>query len=463
LLLVLGGTVLPGSVASAVATRSVLTIGSVSPAPFYPRVRDGWRDEIKVGYRIKRCAGCDVVVRQRVLTAHGFVLFSKNRAIPTKATGPFAFRWNGRRGSGALVKPGNYMFELCIAARGNCDRAWGRAATGTQARWVGAGAVLSTAGTGILLGGKPFVPVGFSLIGTLAPPGCRGPATVAARHFEESVGIARAWGANTLRLQVSQEGLTGAAQAVYLDQVKAAVAMARGKGFAVIISLQDQWRACGRNHELPSAQSLAAWTKLAPVFGTDHAVMFELFNEPRSCMSSACWAQWRNGGSTPLKNHGDPAVGHQGLVEAIRHVTRNVIVADGAYWSFTLRGLSRPLVGTNIAYAWHPFYYRQASNWDARAGFVQRALHVPLLASEWNPSSNTGGNYPWCGTKARTMANRLVGWLSSRHVGIVFQGLDQPKETSLVWDWGEITACGTPHPASGYFARAWMGARSIAF
>lgn len=163
---------------------------------------------------------------------------------------------------------------------------------------------------------------GFNMIGALSPAWCnQGNGVAAHQHFGATeLQTARdGWHANAIRLQISQRGLedptlTASERSDYLALVVSDVQLARSLGLVVILSMQDQGIGCGPVHPLPSSQTVAAWSVLAPAFKNWRYVMFELFNEPHNDTSDAAWAQWRDGGATPLSNLGDAPVGYQMLV-----------------------------------------------------------------------------------------------------------------------------------------------------
>jgi chitodextrinase len=324
---------------------------------------------------------------------------------------------------------------------------------------------VTVAGNRLLRDGEPFVPRGFNSIGLLAPPWCQaGAAVTAAAHFGVAeLAAARAWGANTLRFQVSQRGLADPAVAQadrdsYLARVESGVALARADGFVVIVSLQDQSLGCGTGHPLPSAQSEAAWDILAPAFGDDPDVMFELFNEPQNGTDAAGWAQWLNGGSTPLGNQGVVAVGHQQLLQDVRAAgATNVVIADGASHAAQLQGMPTlvdSLVTPNVVDAVHPYYYTDgAAKWDQRFGYLTTT--TPVIATEWNYQSGD------CGKKAETLAPTLLQYLLDHDIGVLGHALDVAPTGapySLMtpdWTWTP-TQCGTAYGGAGQVLRTYF-------
>ena len=312
-------------------------------------------------------------------------------------------------------------------------------------------------GNRLLRDGEPFLPRGFNLIGLLTPDWCDRPTGVAARdHFGPAeLAAARAWHADTLRFQVSQRGLTDPAvpaadRRAYLQRVVAGVALARGAGFTVVVSMQDQFFGCGAVHPMPSRQTVDAWTVLAPALQGDPYVLFELFNEPRNEADPAGWAQWRDGGSAPDANRGDPAVGHQALVDHLRGLgSRNVLVADVARLGERTTGLPRltdPL--GRLAYGIHPYVYTAGPAWWERQ-YGAAAASVPLVATEWNHLA------AGCGTAEQGLAADLLGYLARHRIGVLGHAFDVPGTTVADWTW-RPTACGTPSGGSGLTLRTFF-------
>jgi hypothetical protein len=312
-------------------------------------------------------------------------------------------------------------------------------------------------GNRLLRDGRPWLPRGFNMVGLLTPDWCPRPVGVAAReHFgAEQLAAARSWGADALRFQVSQRGLADPAigqadRIAYRDSVLDGVALARKAGFAVVVSMQDQFFGCGDVHPLPSAVTVDAWSVLAPPLADDPAVLLELFNEPRNEADAAGWAQWRDGGTSPDANLGDPAVGHQALVDHVRGLgSSNVLVADVARLGGRSTGL--PLLSDplgRMAYAIHPYYYVRGEHWwdDHYGDLAERA---PVLATEWN--------YPaeGCGADFELMAPDLLDYLRRHGIGVFGHAFDIPGTTIADWSWTP-TECGTASGGSGALLREFF-------
>ena len=333
---------------------------------------------------------------------------------------------------------------------------------------------LRVVGDGITRGGQPFLARGLSLVGTLAGAGCtHQETTAAAGHLgqQEMNALASGWHANTVRLQVSQTALSDPVTAdvtTYLDAVAAAVSEAHQAGMAVILSMQDQALSCGPSHPLPSQETRTAWANLAPRFGADADVAFELFNEPHDGAAPAPgtlpgpgqWDEWLSGGTGPDPNLGTPAVGHQRLVDDIRATgATNVLIADGLNKAGVLQGvplLHDTLATPNIVYAVHPYYYALGvDDWAYRFGTLAR--QVPVLATEWNYPTSV------CGTTPQTLAPQFLSYLSSVGIGVLGQAADLGIGTLLMADWAwSPTTCGTVTAGPGVdFAAATAAAAAV--
>ena len=309
---------------------------------------------------------------------------------------------------------------------------------------------MSVSGNRLTLNGVPFLARGFNMVALLTPPWCvRKETQPAAAMFSQSeMDVAKAWRANTLRFQVSQDGLTDptvsqADRDAYLAQVESGVALARENGFTVILSMQDQYLGCGQVHPLPSSQTVDAWNVLAPVYADDPYVMFELFNEPTNTNDSAGWAQWKDGGTSPDANLGDPAVGEQTLIDQIRALgNTNVVIADAARNAERTSGM--PLLSDptgNLAYAIHPYFYTNGPSWwDAEYGAYTPT--VPVIATEWNYRASG------CGTAYEQLAPALLAYLGAHGIGVLGHALDVPKTLVADSNWTP-TKCGTAVGGSG--------------
>jgi hypothetical protein len=341
---------------------------------------------------------------------------------------------------------------LCLGLAGSLVGVWSLGGAVHRPSMPAASAVqeIGVSGNRLTRGAEPFLPRGFNMIGLLTPEWCDRPAGIAAReHFgQQEMDAARAWHANTLRFQVSQRGLADptipeADRNAYLARVVEGVTLARENGFVVIVSMQDQSIGCGDVHPMPSAETVDAWSVVAPPFLDDPQVMFELFNEPRNDATTAGWTQWLDGGSFPNPNLGDPAVGHQALVVHLRTMrSTNVLIADAARLGGQTVGMPRlDDPAGRIAYAIHPYAFEPGPRWWERQ-YGPPAADVPVLATEWNYRADD------CGGARERLAPDLLDYLRRHGIGVLGHAFDHLGHTVADWAWTP-TACGTARGGSG--------------
>ena len=281
------------------------------------------------------------------------------------------------------------------------------------------------AGNRFLRDGAAFVPVGFSLVALVNPTGEGETAWAARRLSDRTMQEALAWGANTIRFQLSQRGLDPTdplySQA-YLDRITAGVALARARGLAVILSIQDQGPSGGSSHAQPSEATIRDWQTLTTLFNADQNVIYEIFNEPQNRPTPEGWAVWRNGGP-PERNQGTPAVGHQRVLEAIRASgSTNVVIADAGQFGQRLDGV--PLLHDplgQVAYGVHPYLthtLRFPQDWEPGFGFLR--TQYPVVATEWTAVSRVR----FCKPEWATTAPLLLDYLRMHDIGVMAWSLD---------------------------------------
>ena len=260
-----------------------------------------------------------------------------------------------------------------------------------------ASAIVGVSGNSLTVDGAPYEPRSVVIRGFTAPAAFEaqhepvaaegravyGPAELAAAH---------AFGADTLRFLISQPGLDPQSKIydpTYLPSIRTAVTEARQSGFLVLLAMQDESPSGDPSpHPMPIAETQSDWDELAPLFGHDRGIMFELYNEPILDESAANWQIWLNGGQTG----NDTAIGMQPMIDHLRaESVQNVFVLDGLQSAHTLQGLPQvtdPL--GRVAYAVHPYFVGAApdeSLWDPDFGIPSRS--VPVFADEWAAESGT--------------------------------------------------------------------------
>ena len=302
---------------------------------------------------------------------------------------------------------------------------------------------------------KPWVPHGLSFFGRLVPSQRQAdPSTAAARerYSATTIGLARAIGADVVRLQIGLPFLDPQSPEYdkdYLGEVKDAVAQARRAGFSVIVSLQWEGRTGVKPVEMqPKASALRAWMAVAPAFAGDLGVAFELFNEPVSPAEPGPgqWDVWR--------------VGHQALIDALRRSgVRNLLIADGQHGAQRLEGapaLVDPL--GQLAYSVHPYFGQEDNSpqgWDARFG--RFAATHPVIVTEWGHAARQ------CERGGADQVAQLLDYLAARRIGVVVYGADEVHSRVLRWQddqpvWSSYRGrpCNGAAAGPGELLRTWF-------
>ena len=281
------------------------------------------------------------------------------------------------------------------------------------------------AGNRLLRDGVAFVPAGFTMVALVNPEGVGETAWAARRLDDRTMDEALAWGANTIRFQLSQRGLDPTdplySQA-YLDRITTGVALARGRGLVVILAIQDQGPSGGISHAQPSEATIRDWQTLTALFNGDQNVVYEIFNEPQNRPTGPGWSVWRGGGPAD-RNQGTPAVGHQRVLEAIRATgATNVVIADAGQFGQRLDGI--PLLHDplgQVAYGVHPYLthtLREPTDWEPGFGFLH--TQYPVVATEWTAVSKVR----FCEPEWAMTSPLLLDYLQQRDIGMMAWALD---------------------------------------
>jgi len=219
---------------------------------------------------------------------------------------------------------------------------------------------------------------------------------------EASVEAIASWHVNVVRIPLNEDcwlGINGAPArtAIYHEELRRYVDRLHAHGLYAILDLH--WSAPGTTlshigpgfagfYEMADREHAPAfWASLASYFADDHAVLFDLYNEP----NNISWSCWRNGCSAPRDYE---TAGMQELIEAIRDAgaTQPVMVGGlelagqlGQEWLE-----NRPVdpQGQLVASA-HVYGYTNAGKLDRNIGVVARRFPVVLgEAGESNCADN---------------------------------------------------------------------------
>jgi hypothetical protein len=271
------------------------------------------------------------------------------------------------------------------------------------------------------------------------------------RSAEAQIRAARAWHVNTVRLQIVQDKMVGAAgksySQRYANTVRAIVHYALGHGLFVVLNAQTEislhWI---DNENLPTAVTYAFWRHMTALYGHNPRVIFDLFNEPRYCN----WPQWQ--------------AAFQPLVSHVRaEGSRNQFWVEGINWGSTLDGL--PLLhGQGIVYSFH----HPGSPWPCTPHACGAPQRLPVSVATWDSAFgdlaaqgvpvvdgefvNFMGGYYW--PRSTQMVTRYFQYLSYHHVGVVAWSLQPGIMTATNQ---ETTAVSEPQGAGRLFWRYFWG------
>lgn len=289
-----------------------------------------------------------------------------------------------------------------------------------------------------------------------------------------------AWGANTVRLPLSQANWLGRRcdAAEYARMVDDAVAKANANGLYAILDLHwsdvggdapcDGQNGCRSGQQpMPDADSLIFWGVVAARYANNPGVMFNFYNEPYiyhdpfvyNGPDAESWRCWRNGGCTvyaseqtsPKGSTGAPvpvpykAVGMQQLYDTVRqHAPESIVLVGGLDWASDLSGIGKGygLSGTNIVYDIHVYtqWHNTIADWDRHFGFLTKTH--PVSSTEFGSIDCTAD-----------VTKKLIDYFdapmgdSARRISWTIWSWNSPGECSqpsIIADWN-----GTPLPDQG--------------
>jgi len=233
-------------------------------------------------------------------------------------------------------------------------------------------------------------------------------------HLTNSLDAAQDWGANIIRLPLSQDRWFGHTLerndggVHYQNTVEDFVEYAASKKCYVILDLHwsdgNVWGQYIGQHNMPDDNSIAFWKDVSSTFANNPAVLFDLYNEPHDIS----WDIWRNGGDVQDRDaRADPdgtlafhTPGMQKLLEVCRASgAKNVIVAGGVDWAYDLRGIANGYAltdtnGNGVIYdthiypakAWYTHGDTKSQDWD-RIIMSAGQTH-PVIIGEFGNGTN---------------------------------------------------------------------------
>jgi hypothetical protein len=209
-------------------------------------------------------------------------------------------------------------------------------------------------------------------------------------NLSQSLNAATEWGANVIRLPLSQDRWFGHTRETnddgvhYQTTVKDFVRSAAAKKCYVILDLHwsdaGVWGLHVAQHNMPDENSIAFWKAVSSAFANNAAVLFDLYNEPHD----VSWDVWRNGGKVVEESKFSrvefryDTPGMQKLLEVCREQgASNVIIAGGLDWAYDLTGIMSGFAlkdtnGNGVIYDTHMYPMKtwytngnvRTQNWD---------------------------------------------------------------------------------------------------
>ncbi len=254
----------------------------------------------------------------------------------------------------------------------------------------------------------------------------------------------KAWGADTVRMQVSEPGTDStneAYDAAFVDNYVSAVKYARSIGLNVIVSVQDenQYYTDGNGaikedpmSPNPSSSTMSAWKTLTSKLNGDLGIMYELYNEPGGNtgyrVPSPAWTNYSDAADT--------------LVGQIRNSNingtpvNNVIISDGLNQGQSFINFI-PLKDNNVLYSVHPYFHQSAapdaSTWTPQWGYLTGAISgasapstgkVPVIVGEWGTLDQ--GDY-LCSTGTPQAALNMLNYMRDAKIGLIAVTWDESR------------------------------------
>jgi Cellulase (glycosyl hydrolase family 5) len=293
----------------------------------------------------------------------------------------------------------------------------------------------------------------YAVAGGRERDGARQPKTTSLKVEEEArkawgpteLHAIRCFGANTVRIHIAQpsaDPLNAEFSPSHLTEFVSAVKLAPQQGLAVIVDMQDE-PLSGEHHSLynPTAATLRAWEKLAPMLANIPGVMLELFNEPLlEASEPGAWKIWLDGGKV-TKPRPATTVGVQTMVNKIRElgadnpiVVMGLLPGDGT-GGWTLQGMPAvkdPIKGpSQLAFSVHfpptkTTVRQEQPRWDTAFGKTSATL--PVMVGAFNVSSKAR-----CTAQApQTGTDLVTKYLTTKKVGIAGWAFDYPSSIFLL-------------------------------
>jgi endoglucanase len=282
-------------------------------------------------------------------------------------------------------------------------------------------------------------------------------------HILQTVNVAiHDWHVNIIRLPLSQDRWFGKApdqngdSKPYRELVWQIVNECATQNCYIILDLH--WSDCnewGQNigqHSMPDTNSIVFWKDFAPVYASNPAVIFDLYNEPHD----VSWDVWLKGGMildkpnqrrAVAKNY--QCVGMQAMLDAVRSTgAKNVVICGGLDWAYDFSGilagrqLSDPK-GNGVIYANHCYDYKGDSVYTWIEKMEQATTKLPVIISELGGDSGPSKKFP-----ADNWLLHVLQAINDHQWSYTAWDLHPHAGPTLLSDWNY-----TPSPRFGVFVK----------
>ena len=259
------------------------------------------------------------------------------------------------------------------------------------------------------------VPVGFTLSVLQHKELSEGTVVLADDELEQ----ARRYGANTIRLQVTQDEMVGQGghkfNAEYMNVLQQVVDNGVSMGLRMVINPNTEWSPGYHDNErMPTRATHVFWRDVMGVFANKPGVVFDLFNEPGTKHSNGqlwTWQEWYN--------HFQP------LVTFINQHADNQIWLEGIQYASTWFDFT-PITGKHLVYTYHHLgkpwnaeIPQSPLTWDHAFGFLADK-GLPMVDAEF--INCKGFNH-----LSRPVVRQYLEYIRERHIGLLVFGLHQHK------------------------------------
>lgn len=267
-------------------------------------------------------------------------------------------------------------------------------------------------------------------------------------HLSNSLVVASDWGANIIRLPLSQDRWFGHTEERqdggenYRKVVENFVEMAVARKCYVILDLHwsdgGVWGRYIGQHNMPDDNSVPFWEDVSAKFANNPNILFDIYNEPHD----VSWEVWRAGGMVKdMHTKADPdgtleyhTPGMQKLLDVCRaQGAKNVIIAGGVDWAYDLRGIAKGYAlqdtnGYGVIYDTHIYPMKE---WYS---------HGSTTSQDWDRIiMSTGKKYPVMigefGNGTNHYEGKVLDFAKTNNLPWVAWCLHPYAKPSLIKDW----------------------------